>query len=127
MELYEAIKPRPDLKDYYGNLPLFYAVMQNDVVLVKKLYKPHKEYFTLTNYKHQTIFHVAAKKNSLEALKVLVDSRSFFEELIKKDYKGDTPLHLAQRRKSKEVMDFFMTQAQEGMLDIQNDFCLTAA
>ncbi len=52
LKLYESIKPRPDLKDYYGNLPLFYALQRNDVPLVKKLFKPHKEYFTLTNYKN---------------------------------------------------------------------------
>lgn len=26
MAIVDAIKPRPDIKDYYGNLPLFYAL-----------------------------------------------------------------------------------------------------
>lgn len=29
-EIVEAIRPRPDTKDYYGNLPIFYSLMQND-------------------------------------------------------------------------------------------------
>lgn len=30
MDIVEAVKPRPDIKDYYGNLPLFYALQEND-------------------------------------------------------------------------------------------------
>ena len=32
--IYSVIKARPDIIDYYGNLPIFYALMRNDVALV---------------------------------------------------------------------------------------------
>jgi len=51
----------------------------------------------LKNYKHETIFHIAAKFNSLNSLKQLIGRSVFIEELVKKDFKGDTPLHLAAK------------------------------
>ena len=59
-EIVDAIKPRPDIKDYYGNLPIFYAIMKNDVALVTKMYKRGRDYFNLKNFKSETIFHTAA-------------------------------------------------------------------
>jgi hypothetical protein len=66
---------------------------------------------------------MAAKTSAIEALKVLVEDRTFTEEIIKKDYKGDTPLHIAGRKQDKAFTDFLMTQGQPGMLELQNDFC----
>jgi hypothetical protein len=33
-DIYTVIKARPDILDYYGNLPIFYALMRNDALLV---------------------------------------------------------------------------------------------
>jgi len=108
-DILDVIKPRPDIKDYYGNLPLFYAIMKNDVIAVGNLFKKGRDYFSLRNYKNETIFHIAAKTNSLEALKIIVDNQVFTVELLKKDYKGDTPLHAAGKCGSKKVYDYFLS------------------
>ena len=67
-DIVDVIRPRPDTKDYYGNLPIFYSLMQDDVEMIKKYFKKGRDYFSLKNYKHETIFHVAAKKNALLSL-----------------------------------------------------------
>lgn len=33
-EIVDVIKPRPDTKDYYGNLPIFYSLMLDDVDMI---------------------------------------------------------------------------------------------
>jgi ankyrin repeat protein len=68
IELVDVIKPRPDTKDYYGNLPLFYSIMKNDATMISKYFKKGREYLGLRNYKYETMFHVAAKYNSLATL-----------------------------------------------------------
>jgi ankyrin repeat protein len=68
----DAIRPRPDTKDYYGNLPIMYSLMQDDVELIRKYFTKGRDYFSLRNYKHETIVHIAAKFNSLLSLQALV-------------------------------------------------------
>lgn len=74
MEFIDLIKPRPDIKDFFGNLPIFYAVQNNDVEMISRFFKKGKDYFNYRNYKLQSIFHVAAKHGSLETLKILIDN-----------------------------------------------------
>jgi len=64
----DEIRPRPDICDYYGNLPLYYTLSNNDVPMLEKYFNSTREYFKLRNYKYETIFHICAKNNSLEAL-----------------------------------------------------------
>jgi hypothetical protein len=59
-EIVEDINPRPDSKDYYGNLPIFYTIMNNDVFMINKYFTKTKGYNHLRNYKNQTLFHIAA-------------------------------------------------------------------
>jgi ankyrin repeat protein len=125
MEIVEAIKPRPDIKDYYGNLPLFYAIERNDTELVQRLFKKGRDYFNLRNYKNESIFHIAARKNARNSLEILVDGRHFTEELLKKDYSGNTPLHYAAKKGHSQLLEFFMEEQTKLLLDIQNDFGLT--
>lgn len=33
-EIVDDINPRPDTKDYYGNLPIFYTIMNNDTFMI---------------------------------------------------------------------------------------------
>jgi ankyrin repeat protein len=68
IDIVNAIKPRPDTRDFYGNLPIFYSIMQNDALMISKYFTKGREYFLLRNYKYETIFHIAARYNSLEAL-----------------------------------------------------------
>lgn len=35
----DEINPRPDTPDYYGALPLFYSLAQNDEKMIKKQFK----------------------------------------------------------------------------------------
>jgi ankyrin repeat protein len=124
-EIVDAIKARPDIKDYYGNLPLFYALWTNDPWLVQRLFKKGKDYMNLRNYRNETIFHLAAKNNALESLKILIDGAAFAEELVKKDYKGDTPMHHAAKNGHLEVLQFFIEASSPLLLDLQNDFSQT--
>ncbi len=98
MEIVDAIKPRPDIKDYFGNLPLYYSLAKNDTEMVQRLFKKGSDYFALRNYKNESIFHIAAKHNSLDSLKILIDDQPCAIEIVKKDYKGDTPLHVAAKK-----------------------------
>ena len=120
----DAIKPRPDIKDYYGNLPIFYSLQRNDVEMVERLFKKGRDYFNIRNYKNESIFHVAAKHKALDALKVLIDERPFGDELLKKDYLGNTPIHVAAKREHGQILEYFSEAAKR--LDIQNDFGITA-
>jgi ankyrin repeat protein len=112
-DIYDSIRGRPDIKDYYGNLPIFYALMRNDVDLVQQMYKKQRDYFTLRNYKNQSVFHIAAKHNALDALKILIDIHVFSDELVKKDYNGNTPLHLAKKKQNRVIHDFFLDAMPE--------------
>ena len=67
-EIVDEIRPRPDTKDYYGNLPLYYTLAANDVAMLQKYFHGGKEYFKLRNYKYETVFHVCAKHNALDCL-----------------------------------------------------------
>ena len=73
----DEIRPRPDIKDFYGNLPLYYTLQNNDVDMLVKYFHSTKENFKLRNYKYETIFHVCAKHNSLDALKQLLGRQVF--------------------------------------------------
>jgi ankyrin repeat protein len=79
--------------------------------MTSRLYKKGRDYFNFRNYKNETIFHVAAKYNSVESLKILVDDRDYTEELLKKDYLGNTPLHLAAKKGNKSILEYFLLKA----------------
>ena len=74
----QDIKPKLDTKDYYGNLPIHYTIAMDDHEMVMKYFTIGKtRYFELRNFKYETIFHVAAKNNSLQSIKALL-GRSIF-------------------------------------------------
>ena len=41
---------------------------------------------------------------------------------MKKDFKGDTPIHIAAKSGSFEVLEFYVTACTKSFLDMQNDF-----
>jgi len=124
VEIVDAIKPRPDTKDFYGNLPLFYAIEKNDNEIISRIFRRGREYFNYRNIRYETIFHIAAKHNSFEALKALVSRTVFVEELLKKDYKGDTPIHAAAKHGSLAVLQFYLERCTRSFCELQNDFGL---
>ena len=79
----------------------------------------------MRNFKHETIFHIAAKNNSLQSIKVLLGKSVFQEELLKRDFKGDTPLHTAVKAGSLDILEFFLTACTSSFLELENDFGLT--
>jgi len=121
----QDIRPKLDTKDFYGNLAIHYTLANDDVEMVHKYFTKGKAYFELRNFKYETIFHVAAKHNSIRALKAILRRSVFLEELLKRDFKGDTPLHAAAKSGSIDVMEFFLTACTVPFLQIENDFGLT--
>ena len=51
--------------------------MKDDYEMVKKYFINPKAYFELRNFKFETIFHVAAKNNSLKSLKTMLGKGVF--------------------------------------------------
>lgn len=49
----------------------------------------------------------------------------YIEELVKKDYKGDTPIHTAAKNGNIAILEFFLSGCTKNFLDIQNDFSFT--
>ena len=122
----DEIRPRPDTVDYYGNLPLFYTLQKDDVPMLEKYFNKSKEYFPLRNYKYQTVFHICAKNNAFASLKKLVGRFVFIQQLLKKDYVGNTAIHVAAKSGSLELLEFLCTAVTPNFLQIQNDFGFTA-
>ena len=75
--------------------------------MLEKYFHSTKDYFKLRNYKYETIFHVCAKYDSIEALKQLLGRTVFLSQLLKKDYVGNTPIHVAAKSGSLETLKFF--------------------
>jgi len=79
----------------------------------------------LRNYKFETLFHIVGRFNSLSSLRELISRTVFIEELLKKDFKGDTPIHTAAKSGNLEVLEFYVTACTKTFLEIQNDFGFT--
>jgi ankyrin repeat protein len=110
--------------------------MSNDAPMVEKQWTRPRDYLTLRNYKYETIFHIAAKYNSLECLQTLIKVKStvkggekmvvFLPHMLKKDYEGNTAIHVAAKTGSIEILEFFLSSVTPGFLEICNDFGFTA-
>jgi ankyrin repeat protein len=79
LDIVDEIDPRPDTPDYYGSLPLFYSLQQDDLPMLQKQFKMGRDYYKLRNYKYETIFHIAAKNNALSSLQYLVGKAVFID------------------------------------------------
>lgn len=121
----DEIRPRPDILDYYGNLPIYYTLQNNDVPMITKYFHSTRDYFKLRNYKYETIFHICAKHNALEAMQELLGRTVFISQLLKKDYVGNTPIHVAAKSGSVETLKFLLTSSTPTFLKMQNDFGFT--
>ena len=83
------------------------------------------DYFKLRNYKYETIFHICAKHDALDALKQVLGRTVFLSQLLKKDYVGNTPIHVAAKTGSIETLKFLCTAVTPNFLKMQNDFGFT--
>lgn len=63
------------------------------------------------------MFHIAAKFNSLDVMQLIVKQQIFFEELLVKDYRGNTPIHLAAVNGSFDILDFFLDNSTSRFLE----------
>ncbi len=90
--------------------------------MLQTIFKKGKQYFHLRNYKNQSVFHIAARHNSLDAIQTLVGKRWFFDELLVRDWKGDTPIHTASKNGSIETLEFYLQNSTHRFADIENDF-----
>jgi ankyrin repeat protein len=79
------------------------------------------DFFELRNFKYKTIFHIAAKYNSVESLSLFLGKNIFLQELLKKDYKGNTPIHTAFKYGSLEIINYFLTSITKQFLNLKND------
>lgn len=93
--------------------------------MLVKYFKKGREYFLLRNYKYETVFHVAAKNNSLDAITELVGKSVFITQLLKKDYEGNTAIHVAAKSGSLEVLEWLIKLSTPSFLEIKNDFGFT--
>jgi len=57
----------------------------------------------------------------LESLELLLGKNIFLQELLKRDYKGNTPLHSAFMSGSIDVLNFYLTRCTEMFLQFKND------
>jgi ankyrin repeat protein len=121
----DKIRPKVDTKDYYGNLPIHYTIAKDDHQMILNYFTNGKIYFDLRNYKYESIFHIAGKNNSILSIKALVQKSLFQEELLKRDFKGDTPLHSAAKAGSIDVLSFYLTACTPKFLELENDFGMT--
>jgi ankyrin repeat protein len=115
-DLIESISPRPDTPDYEGNYPIFCSVLKNDSKMIDTYFNKGKVYFPLRNYRYETLFHIAARGNSLEAIERLTSNCFFFEEMIRKNFKGDTPLHVAAKHGKLEILEYFLKRCTSNFL-----------
>jgi len=114
----DEIRPRPDTPDYFGNLPLYYTLRQDDVPMVEKQWTATSKYFSLRNYKMETIFHVAAKNNAIQSLEKMIGKCVFLPHMLKKDYEGNTAIHIAAKVGSLEMLEFLLSSVTPGFLEM---------
>lgn len=119
----DEINPRPDTKDFYGSLPLFYAIQADDTPMLKKQFTSGSLYFPLRNYKFETMFHIAAKHNARDSLEFICGINVFIQHLVKRDYKGDTCFHAAAKAGSYECLEWLLSSVtSKDFIEIENDF-----
>jgi hypothetical protein len=68
----DKIRPKLDTKDFYGNLPIHYTIAQDDFKMVSDYFTNGRMYYDLRNYKYESVFHIAGKRNSMMSIKALV-------------------------------------------------------
>ena len=86
--------------------------------MLEKQFKQGSAYFSLRNYKYETVFHIAGKNNAKASLEFICGRSVFIQELLKRDFKGDTPIHSASKTGSYEILEFLCRSATPSFLEI---------
>lgn len=72
----------------------------------------------MRNYKYESIFHIAGKNNALESLKYITGRSVWIDEMLKRDYEGNTPLHSAAKAGNLEILTWYCEHITRGFLEI---------
>jgi len=86
--------------------------------MVEKQWTAKSKYFSLRNYKMETIFHVAAKSNAIQSLEKMIGKCVFLPHMLKKDYEGNTAIHIAAKVGSLEMLEFLLSSVTPGFLEM---------
>ena len=73
-----------------------------------------------TNYTNSDASLIAkpSSSQSKEAIEQICGKSIFIQELLKRDYKGDTAIHAAAKSGSIEMLNFLMGSCTQGFLEI---------
>jgi hypothetical protein len=61
----------------------------------------------MRNYKYETVFHIAGKNNALDSLQHIVGKSVFIDQMLKRDYEGNSPLHSAAKGGHMEILRWY--------------------
>mmetsp|Transcript_4098 Transcript_4098/g.4747 ORF Transcript_4098/g.4747 Transcript_4098/m.4747 type:complete len:383 (-) Transcript_4098:163-1311(-) len=90
----EVTKEMVNAIDKDGRSALHYSCLNDDVPLLKIMLADNRTDVGLTTPKGEGIFHMAALYASLEALKILFDSKRAQKLINSQNKYGETPMHL---------------------------------
>lgn len=108
---------RDDVCNNCGDPPLHIAVRGTNYQLVSAILE-HPINILVRGFRNCTTFHVIAEQDNVEALKIIADSHlhgNLFKENSFSAVNDDdtTPLHVAARKGSYQVLDFLLSKAVE--------------
>lgn len=86
--------------------------------MIEKQFKGGRDYFTMRNYKYESIFHIAGKNNALASIKHITGKAIWIDQMLKRDYEGNTPLHSAAKAGNLEILEWFCGFVTRGFLEI---------
>lgn len=86
--------------------------------MIAKYFTKARDYFSLRNFKYETIFHVAARNNSVASLKQLLGKVVFLPHMLKKDCEGNTAIHVAAKKGNLGILKFLLSSVTRGFLEI---------
>ncbi|KAK3430162.1 hypothetical protein EUGRSUZ_E01691 [Eucalyptus grandis] len=101
------------VKGVERRIPLYYAIVNGELDVMKELLSASPESVQETTAREETTLHLAVKNNRFDAVHVLVEHMENYNcasVINKKDYEGNTALHLAVAVQNFEVVDFMVSQ-----------------
>ncbi|CDW88604.1 ankyrin repeat domain protein [Stylonychia lemnae] len=81
-----------------------------------------EDYLSIKNCYYETIFHYAAKHNLIQLQQIIGrDTSILVKELEKQNYMGDTPLHIAGKNGSNEILKYYLDNVPASVQEILNN------
>ncbi|XP_021765317.1 ankyrin repeat-containing protein At5g02620-like [Chenopodium quinoa] len=117
--------------DNHGFAPLHHAVMRNKIAIFKEFEEFAPSAFKLlTQYKQETVFHLAVNNHLFDALisliQVIGDNNDLFHLFHKGGQEGNHVLHLAIYHTSVKIAEYLINKATKKLLKTKNKAGLTA-